>query len=135
QRANLTPCNALSRALGKAMRRRSRAGGEVVKTRHRKVVTPKRHAAPKAVRHSGSSAADQEAKIARLTRERDEALEQQAATSQVLGVFQISPAQLKPVLAATRENATGLGGPNSGVLSRSEGDPFRCVALHTPPPL
>jgi GAF domain len=117
------------------MRRRTRAGGEPVKARRRKTVTLKRRNVPKAVRHRSSSAADQEAKIARLARERDEAFEQQAATSEVLRVISSSPGQLESVFAAMLENATGLCGANFGVLFRSEGDAFRCVALHNAPPL
>jgi len=59
------------------MRRRSRAGGKPVKTRRRKTVTPKRRNASKTL---SSSAPIQDAEVARLTRERDEAPEQQAAT-------------------------------------------------------
>ena len=52
------------------MRRRSRAGGEPVKTRRRKTAARKRSNAPKAVRHR--SAASQETEVVRLTRERNE---------------------------------------------------------------
>jgi hypothetical protein len=62
------------------MRRRSKAGGEPVKTRRRKAATVKRRTAPKAVRRSGPSNVGQQTEVARLTRERDDALEQQAAT-------------------------------------------------------
>jgi two-component system, NtrC family, sensor kinase len=117
------------------MRRRTRAGGEPFKARRPKTVTLKRRNVPKAVRHRSSSPADQEAKIARLARERDEAFEQQAATSEVLRVISSSPGQLESVFAAMLENATGLCGANFGVLFRSEGDAFRCVALHNAPPL
>ena len=63
------------------MRRRSRAGGEPVKTQRRKTATPKSRIAPKAVRSRSSSAAGEETTVARLTRERDEALQQQQATA------------------------------------------------------
>ena len=58
QRANLTPCNALSRALGKAMRRRSRAGGEPAKSQRRKTTMPERRNASKAVRRDEPSVVD-----------------------------------------------------------------------------
>ena len=61
------------------MRRRSRAGGEATKAQHRKTAARKSRVAPKAVR--SSSAAREETKVARLTRERDEALQQQTATA------------------------------------------------------
>ena len=60
------------------MRRRSRAGGELIKTRRRKTATRKRHNGPKAVRRRSSSAAGREAEVARLARELREALEQQS---------------------------------------------------------
>ena len=66
------------------MRRRSRAGGEPAKAQRRKTVARKSRITPKAVRPRSSSAAREETKVARLTRERDEALEQQTATSEVL---------------------------------------------------
>jgi hypothetical protein len=69
------------------MRRRSRAGGEPIKTRRRKAATLKRGIAPKTVRRRGSSAASLHRQVALLTRERDEALEQQTATADVLQVL------------------------------------------------
>ena len=51
------------------MRRRSRAGGETVKARRPKMAALKRRNAPKAVRHSSSSASDKETKVVRFTRE------------------------------------------------------------------
>src|SRR5215469_18242109 len=64
--------------LGWAMRRRSRASSKPTKARSRKGKTLK------AVRHSSSSASGQETEVVRLRRELGEALEQQAATSEVL---------------------------------------------------
>ena len=72
------------------MRRRSKASNKLANAPSRKTVAPKRGAAPK-LRRRSSPAAAQETKLARLTRERDEALEQlsealeqQTATSEVL---------------------------------------------------
>ena len=66
------------------MKRRSRAGGEPIKARRGKALRPKRDA-PKAVARSNSSVAGGEAEVVRLTRELNEALEQQTATSEVRG--------------------------------------------------
>jgi two-component system NtrC family sensor kinase len=63
------------------VKRRSTAGGKLVKTRRGKTVTLKRGNAPKAVRRRASSTTSQETKVGRLIRERDEALERQAATA------------------------------------------------------
>jgi hypothetical protein len=65
------------------MKRRSRAGSKLGKARRRNTPMPKRRNA-KTVRRRGFSAADQETELTRLARERDEALEQQRATSEVL---------------------------------------------------
>jgi hypothetical protein len=63
------------------MRRRSRAGGEPAKAQRRKTGARKSRIAQKAVRPGSSSAAREETKVARLIRERDEALQRQAATA------------------------------------------------------
>jgi GAF domain-containing protein len=71
---------------------------------------------------------------ARLLNELRESLEQQTATSEVLKVISSSPDDLKPVFEAMLTNATRLCEAKFGVLFRSEGDAFRCVALPNAPP-
>ena len=63
------------------MKRRFRAGGEPVKAQRRKTEARKSRITPKAVRPRRSRAARKETKVARLTRERDEALQQRTATA------------------------------------------------------
>ena len=117
---------ALVLSLGAAMRRRSRAGGEPAKAQRRKTVARKSRITPKALHPRGSSAARKETKIARLTRERDEALEQQAAASKVLRVISSSPTDLQPVFEAMLDNAVRICDANGSVgICRWDGD-----ALH-----
>src|SRR4029450_10220414 len=67
----------------------------------------------------------------RLKRERDEALEQLAATSDVLQVISRSPGELEPVFNAMLANATRICEAAFGVLLVCEGTVFRSVAIHS----
>jgi GAF domain-containing protein len=116
------------------MRRRSKAGGEPVKSRHRKTVMPKRRNAEEAGVRRGSSATDRDAEVARLSHELHEALEQQAATSEVLRVISSSPGDLKPVFQAMLENATRICEAKFGTMYRYDGDMFRPTAVLNAPP-
>ena len=115
------------------MRRRSRAGGEPVKTQRRKAETLKRRNARK-VRGRGTPAHDKGTEIARLTRERDEALAQLSAASEVLKVISSSPGELEPVFQAILENAVQICKAKFGNLYLREGDGFRAAAMYNAPP-
>ena len=110
------------------MRRRSRAGGEPVKARRRKAATLKRRNAPKAVRRRSLSAAGQETKVARLTRERDEALEQQTAISDILRVISNSPSDVQPVLDSVAERAAHICGAHVVEIAIVDNEVFRIAA-------
>jgi signal transduction histidine kinase len=100
----------------------------------RKSSKPKRRNAPTAARRRGSAAAAPETEVARLNRELHEALEQQAATSEVLRVISSSPGDLQPVFSAVLKAATGICGAKFGVLFRFEGGSFHTAALLDVPP-
>src|ERR1700746_2290278 len=115
-----------------AMRRRSRAGGKSTSEQRRKTVAQRSRNAPKAARPLSSSAGS-ETKVERLTRERDEALEQQVAASKVLQVISSSPGDLEPVFLAMLENATRICEAKFGILMLADGHAFRLGAIHDAP--
>src|SRR6516164_3250985 len=112
------------------MRRRSRAGPERAKPRRRKTVTQKRRGL------SNPSAADHKTQsdVAQLVRERDEALEREKATAEVLRVISGSPGELEPVFRAMLANATRICEAEFGVLYRYYGTAFHAEALLGVPP-
>ena len=104
------------------MRRRSRASSKLAKTRSHKAK------APKAARHRSSLASGQETEVARLTRELNEALAQQTATSDVLKVVSQSGVELTPVLDILVATAARICLAESGFIFRLQDGLCRMVA-------
>jgi len=70
----------------------------------------------------------------RLFQELTEALEQQTATSEILGVIASSPTDIQPVLDTVVENAARVCGANDAVIRLVEGNLLRAAAHFGPVP-
>src|SRR5215469_16027707 len=70
----------------------------------------------------------------RLFQELKEALEQQTATSEILGVIASSPTDIQPVLDVVAENAARLCEAKDAVIWRVDGDMLQRVAVCGPMP-
>jgi GAF domain-containing protein len=117
----------LWRDLGEAMRQRDKKGGKVAQTRR-----SKRRDVPKIARGRSSVVPTKETN-AQLRLERDEALEQLTASSEVLRIISNSPGELEPVFKAMLAHATRLCEADYGVLSLNENGVFRVAATHAVP--
>src|SRR5215510_2367270 len=72
---------------------------------------------------------------ARLFQELKESLEQQIATSEILGVIASSPTDIQPVLDVVAENAARLCETKDALIFRIDGDVLQRVAVYGSMPL
>ena len=108
------------------MRRRDKTAGKPAKTQRRK--TLKRRNTPNSV------APDEVTDVARLTRERDEAREQQTATAEILRVIRASPTDVQPVFDMIAESASRLCEAQFCFVYRFDGRLLHFVAHHSVSP-
>jgi signal transduction histidine kinase len=113
------------------MGRRDKTGGKAGRKQRRQ--TMKRRNTAKVAHRRKPPTADAAGKIVVLTRERDEALEQQTATSEVLKIISSSPGELEPVFNVILENATRICEAKFGTLYRYDGGAFYPVTFHKVP--
>jgi hypothetical protein len=116
------------------MKRRSRAGGERIKGRRRKTTKPTLPDAPKVKIRSEPSNLAEGKEVARLAHERDEALEQQAATAAVLQLISSSPNDLQPVFEAILESAVRICEASFGDIYRWQSRALWLLANYNTPP-
>src|SRR5262245_19426754 len=109
-------------SLGGGMQRRG-VGGQPSKGRGKRT-KPKGCKAPTAP----ASIADRDELLDQRTRERDEALEQQAATSEVLSIIRRSPTNAEPVFDAIVESAARLCGAIFSISYLYDGKYLRIAA-------
>jgi GAF domain-containing protein len=107
-----------------------RRGGSGQPVESQRADRAKAHKAPTAQ----VSVADLQEQLDRRTRERDEALERETATSEVLRIISNSPTDLQSALGAIAESAARLLDVAGAEISRVESDGLRLMAKHGPLP-
>jgi two-component system, NtrC family, sensor kinase len=116
------------------MRQRSNRDSKPTKTRAGKTAAPKRSHRSKSARHQ-SPGVTSEKEIAQLTRDRDEAREQQKATAEILRVIRNSPADVQPVFEMIVRSAVSLCGSLYANVFRFDGELLHFVAFHNVGPI
>ena len=109
------------------MRRRNKTGGKAAKAQRPK--TLKRGSAPKIAGRRSSPVFNMDTDVARLTRERDEALERQTATAEILGAISGSPTDTQPVFDAIVQSGLKLFPNAATTIVLPDGDQMQAVAI------
>jgi GAF domain-containing protein len=109
------------------------ADSDAMKNRRRTTTKTKRSSAPKVSVRRNPSSTNANTKVALLKRERDEALERQKATAEVLRIISASVGDVKPVFDAILANATRLCEAKFGTLYLYDGRTFSAAAAHNAP--
>ena len=104
--------------------RRRKIGGKVAKARR---VRAPRRSAPKGAGVRAAAAKDTD--VAQIRRERDEALQQQAATEEILKLISSSPADAQPVFEAIVRNGLKLFPDAAIAIALPDGDKLRAAAF------
>src|SRR5579859_4297025 len=115
------------------MRRGSRAGTTPSKTRRRKPAAPRTRARSKVMQPRSPKGRSPAKQIAQLTGELEEALQLQAATSDVLQAISRSQGNLQPVFDAMLGNARRICDAGFGNVYRWDGEALHLIASHNTP--
>jgi two-component system, NtrC family, sensor kinase len=115
------------------MKRRGKAG-KAMAARPNKAAPPTRRGAERAAPQRRAEAAGDNAAITQLGRELDEALQQQAATADVLSIISRSTFELQTVLDRLVESAVRLCDADLAAMHRQQGVNYRVIATYGGPP-
>ena len=116
------------------MRRRSGGGGKRTKRGDRKSPPSKGQGSAKAPRRRTTSAPSGQPGVARLKRELREALDQQAAISEVLQIISSAGGDLQAVFDAAATNSARLCGAEYAFVFRFDGELLRVVVAYNATP-
>ena len=111
------------------MKRRSIAGSKASKAGRRKAATPKRSIPFKAVPGRRSETTREETETARLIHEREEALQQLAATAEILRLISNSPTDTQPVFDAIVQSGLKLFPDAAILIALPDGNKLRAAAF------